>query len=562
VIDVSGPETAHILSGVFQLALAEIVLGLVACLFFLGGTYRNERSLWGSAALMALAAAAAVLWLSAERLPTVDDQQEVLGLMNRPPNQLPVLGDPAKAERVMERAEKQLNASLYVRPLLWSRLVILFKVIALVGGAVLVLASWNEVKDETAAEYFACLLIMIAGLMLVPSANDLVTLFLSLELISIPTYIILYTQRHDLAGQEAASKYFLLSIFSSALLLFGFSYLYGMTGTTNIPAIVNGLVQPDEHGLSTMQRQPQHMPALALVALVMVVAGLGFRITAFPFHFYAPDVFQGTTTTTAAILAFVPKVAGFAALMRVLGFVYAAGPNPGLALGWKVPILFITIAALTMVVGNVLALLQDNLRRMLAYSSVAHAGYMLVGLAAAPGLAANPIDRGLEAIVFYVVAYGAMTIGAFAVLAYLQSADRPIETVDDLAGLSQDHPLLALMMALFLFSLIGVPATAGFVGKLLLFLAALAVPGQAALPAEHLRLFPFLAILLAITAAIGAWYYLRIVAAMYLRSPLRPRQTARHWPIAAAIGVCAAITLVLGVYPEPLVKAARMAVGP
>lgn len=554
------------LSGVFHLALPQIILAAGACILFIGATYRNERDLWGFGALATLAAAGLVLFIASQRLDTVDSLQNTIRDVNSQTQSVPPKIKLDEAERRIERAHHNLNQALYVSPLLWSRLVIVFQVIALVGGAVLVLASWNEVKDEAAGEFYACLLVMIGGLMLVPAANDLVTLFLSLELISIPTYVILYAQRHDSAGQEAAAKYFLLSIFSSALLLFGFSYLYGLTGTTNIPGILNGLLQSDaltSSPRSWMPYNPERLPALVVIALVMVVAGLGFRITAFPFHFYAPDVLQGATTTTAAILAFVPKVAGFAALIRVLGFVYVPPPTPpGLALGWKVPILFITIAALTMIVGNVLALMQDNLRRLFAYSSVAHAGYMLVGLAAAPGLTINPIDSGLEAVVFYLIAYSAMTIGVFAVLAYLQSGDRPIETVDDLAGLSQNHPVLALAMALFLFSLLGMPATAGFMGKLLLVMAALAVPGQAALPAEHLRLFPILALILALTAAIGAWYYLRIVAAMFLRTPIRPRETARQWPIVAAISVCAAITILLGIYPQPLVHLARAAVSP
>src|SRR5262249_40245576 len=250
-----------------------------------------------------------------------------------------------------------------------------------------------EVPDRTAAEFNACVLLITAGLMLTGAANELITLFLALELVSIPTYVLLYLQRTDTAAQEAAMKYFLLSVFSSALLLFGFSYLYGLTGTTNLPATADALGKTVRLGL----------PGVALVALVMVVAGLGFRITAVPFHFYAPDVYQGTTSSAAGLLAFVPKLAGFAALLRVLGFVpheIAAGPGPDLTLlegggppdlvlGAQVPRLLWILAVVTMSLGNVLALLQNNVKRLLAYSSVANAGYLLVGLVVARFLPAG-----------------------------------------------------------------------------------------------------------------------------------------------------------------------------
>jgi NADH-quinone oxidoreductase subunit N len=361
-------------------------------------------------------------------------------------------------------------------------------------------------------------------------------------------------------------KYFLLSVFSSALLLFGFSYLYGLAGTTNLPALV---------GAFDSWRVAAPLPGLALVALVMVVAGLGFRISAVPFHFYAPDVYQGTTTSAAALLAFVPKVAGFTALVRVLGFVLPAVPLAGSGvieshptttapLGDQVPFLFWIVSAVSMTLGNVLALLQDNLKRLLAYSSVAHAGYMLIGLAVAPRLTTNaaaPLG-GVEAVLFYLVAYGAMTIGAFAILSALSTPGRQVETVDDLTGLGRSHPGPALVMALFLFSLIGIPLTAGFVGKLWLFLAALAVPADVDLPQSvtQQRLFITLAVIAAVNAAIGGWYYLRVVAAMFLREPLEPLPRPAMRPVRAAVLVCALVTLAAGIYPRPLVRAVQAAV--
>jgi NADH-quinone oxidoreductase subunit N len=295
------------------------------------------------------------------------------------------------------------------------------------------------------------------------------------------------------------------------------------------------------------------------VVLVTVVAGLGFRITAVPFHFYAPDVYQGTPTVAAALLAFVPKVAGFVALVRVFGFLWVGQTGTvGLFLGEQVPMLFFILAAVTMFLGNVLGLLQDNLKRLLAYSSVAHAGYMLIGLAVAPDLHGTDTAGGIDAVLFYLVAYGAMTIGAFAILAYLSTPQRPVDMMDDLAGLSRSHPGVALLMAFFLFSLIGIPLTAGFAGKFVLFFGALAVPPRP----EHPWLFRILALIGVINAAIGAWYYLRIIAVMYLRNPIKPLENPRSWPGLVTLWLCALVTLVLGVYPKPLLRLSHDAAQP
>lgn len=500
-----------ILLGVFHLIIPEAILGAGACVLFLGATFRADRHLWATVAFVTLGLAGLALVFSPSANPTFQE--------------------------------------FFAGPLLLDRLAILIKAIALTSGAVLVLFSWNEVPDRQAAEYHACLLLIIAGLCLTGAANELVTLFLSLELISIPTYVLLYLPRHDNAAQEAAMKYFLLSIFSSALTLFGFSYLYGLSGTTNLPATLATLNSATHDSL----------PRTAQIALVTVVAGLGFRITAVPFHFYAPDVYQGTPTVAAALLAFIPKVAGFAALVRVLGFLWIGRTETvGLALGEQVPMLFFILAAVTMSLGNLLGLLQDNLKRLFAYSSVAQAGYMLIGLAVAPDLRGEETAGGVDAVFFYLVAYGAMTIGAFAILAYLSTPQRPVEMIDDLAGLSRSHPGVALMMALFLFSLIGIPLTAGFAGKFVLFFGAMAVPPRP----EHPWLFRILALIGVINAAIGAWYYLRILTVMYLRNPIKPLENARSWPGLATLWICALVTLFLGLYPNPLLRMSRDAAEP
>ncbi len=580
------PNIVNALTGFLPAVLPEVVLGVVACVLFLGGTFKADRNLWGLVALLGLAGAGLALYAGAP--PTAEQRRE----------RVAALGAEAKeAEKALKKVEAEepkqealqaivaelnaerdaLQAIVYAAPVVPTRLAVFLKLVALVGGAVLVLFCWDEMPPDHASDYHGCLLVLVAGTCLVPSANDLITLFLALELISIPTYVLLYLPRADAPAQEAAMKYFLLSIFSSALLLFGFSYLYGLTGTTNLPALTEalGTAQAETDGATAeLRRTAGGWQGMALVGLVMVVAALGFRITAVPFHFYAPDVYQGTTTGMAALLAFLPKVAGFAALAKVLGLLPLTGPETAPLLGEKALYLLWIMAAVTMTLGNLLGLLQDNVKRMLAYSSVAHAGYMLIGLAVAPRLGGAPGGAvgGIEALFFYLVAYGAMTIGAFAVLHYLSAPERPVETIDDLAGVGRTHPGTALLMALFLFSLIGIPLTAGFAGKMLLFFDALglthAVSGGTSEEVQRLqaqadeqsRLFLILAVIAALNAAIGAWYYLRLVGAMYLREGLYPLAPSKARPVLPAIWACAALTLAFGVYPAPLLRAVREAV--
>jgi NADH-quinone oxidoreductase subunit N len=520
----------------FRLVLPEIVLAAGACVCFLGGLFRGGARLWGAVSLLTLVGAGLALALPA---PVVYGSRE------------------------------EAQAALYAAPVVLDSLAVFIKLAAICGGAVLVLFSWDQVPDRQAADYHACLLLILAGMSLTGAANDLILLFVALELMSIPTYVILYLPRHDGAAQEAALKYFLLSIFSSALLLFGFSYLYGMTGVTNLSVLLHTL-----NGAGSGAA----LPALAHVALIMVLAGLGFRITMVPFHFYAPDVYQGTATVLAAMLAYVPKAAGFAALVRVLGFVvpelHVAGTElteraftprgnlVGMGLSEQVPILLWFLAAVTMSLGNLLALRQDNLKRLLAYSSVAHAGYMLIALAVAPYLRKAALEPhgfggpdGVTALLYYLIAYGAMTIGAFAVIAYLDTPQRPVEAVDDLAGLGTSHPGVAVLMVIFLFSLIGIPLTAGFTGKLLIFFGAMGVPS--AVPPEsvqaasegHAWLFRALAVLGVLNAAVGAWYYLRIIAVMYLRTSVRPPE--KRWARSGLVTmlVCAVLTIGLSFPP-------------
>lgn len=502
----------HLTSAVSQI-LPEIVLLAAACVnlavgpFLIGDSGQaasGTRHRWGIWALLALLIAG---WCS---------------LMPTP---------------VIEATEL---APFQVDPLVWF-----VRLITLVTGTVLVLTNWNQTSDNDAAESQACLLFILAGANLIALANDLVVLFLALELVSIPTYLFLYVSRRDRSGQEATLKYFLLSVFSSALVLYGFSFLYGVAGTTNLTAL-HQVFKNYEFSA---------MPAMLLVSIVTIVSGLAFRITAVPFHFYAPDVFQGTATSAAALLSFIPKVAGFIALVRLLGQPsIEAATHKGY---WNIAnesgsVLFL-LAIATMFVGNLLALLQKNVRRLLAYSSIAHAGYMLVGLTVAVRVPAINDDAtaagsigGLPALLFYLGVYGVTTLGVFALIASLSRPDRPLETSDDLAGLSKTHPAGAFLAAVLLFGLTGLPPTAGFLGKLTLFLSAW----------NHgTDLGRRLAICLAINAAIAAWYYLRLIGVMYLQPSRDDTRRATGVPAFVGVSLCAVASIALFFAPDWLWQA-------
>lgn len=499
-------EAIQHLNGALSLIAPDVVLLAAVCVIFFAAPFlvsdrgvapAGLRHRVGSFALLALIVAAGVWWQS---------------------HPLPKASGPFQLDEL----------TWYIRGLTYF------------FGALLVLLHWNHADDARSAESHACLLAILAGVNLIAASNDLVGLFVSLELVSIPTYLFLLLPRRDAPAQEATLKYFLLSVFSSAVVLFGMSYLYGATGTTNLVGI---------HAAFGAIRGQLNL--LVAVGTVMVIAGLGFRLTAVPFHFYAPDVFQGAPTSAAAMLSFVPKVAGFVALLRLL--VPATGAEQAVT-SWPIApaasMLLWWLAVVTMFVGNLMALLQTDIRRLLAYSSVAHAGYMMVGLIV--GLEHEIHNSGAEqavrtvsgigSMLFYLAVYGAMTIGTFAVLIAAARKDKRIETYDDLSGLAKTRPALALILTVFLFSLTGLPPTAGFLGKLFLFFAAWS-QGDAS---SH-----WLAVILAINAALGAWFYLKLIGVMFLRDPIdRTEQTAMiETPSLIAASVC--LVGILGVFFMP-----------
>lgn len=427
---------------------------------------------------------------------------------------------------------------------LWSRLVLLLTGLVLVGMA------HDEPSDERAGEFFGALLIMNAGIMLVAAANDLVFLFVGLELVSMPTYLLLYLSRRTETTQEAATKYFFLSIFASGLLLYGLTFLYGAFGVSNLKAI------------AFLTERLQMMPRLGLLALVFTMAGICFRAAAFPLHFYAPDVYQGSPLPIAAVLAWAPKAVGFLAFIRVLAPIFSASPE----LYQKAVYLTWAIAAATMTLGNVVALLQEDLKRLMAYSSIAHAGYLMMGAAVAFSNGQNHTDLyyGGESILFYLAAYALMTLGAFAAFIALRAGagagdgngdgDRPVTTVSQLSGVGWTSPAIGAALAVCLLSLSGIPPLLGFWAKFGIFTSVVAM-SQTGEPTWFLTL----AVVGAINAAIGAYYYLRIVVLMYLGAPRGPITARRAWPVTASLGACAGLTILLGLYWSPVTRASRAA---
>jgi len=404
-----------------------------------------------------------------------------------------------------------------------------FKMIFLLVGILTVLVSFDFLRARgiPSGEFCALLLFSIVGMMLLASAHDFMLLFVGLELTSLSTYILVGLMKKDLWSNEAAIKYFLLSIFASAVLLFGISVLYAAAGTTNFAQIQKqmGEVVARSHGA-------------AILAAVFILAGFGFKITAAPFHMYAPDVYQGAPTPVTIFLSVGPKAAAFAGLVRVL----AAG-GPVMAADW-LPLVS-ALAVLTMTVGNVAAVVQSNVKRMLAYSSVAHSGYVLIGVAAivgdsgstagAPGIAAS--------VVFYLFAYTIMNVGAFSLLMCMRRGDGFGEELSDFSGLGRRRPAVAAAMVLFLLSLAGIPPTIGFLGKLYIFTAAM-----------RAGLY-WLAVAGVVNVVISLFYYARIVVYMFMREQEVEVSDVRSLPLGLAMGITAAATVVLGVFPQAVLSA-------
>lgn len=426
------------------------------------------------------------------------------------------------------------------------------RVLALVLGIAYTLVAAQSTDKLLATEYLGSLMLIVVGLMLVAGANELVLLFLGFELISIPTYVLLFIGRRDRSTAEATMKYFYLSILSSALLLFGMALLFGMSGTTTIqgsttvPGIREAILKSSAAEASGPLKA---LLALAPFALVLLLAGLGFKLTAAPFHFYAPDVYQGTTNANAGLLAVAPKIAGAIGIIRLIVVALPIAAD----YAWQAALV---LAVITMTLGNVCALWQKNIRRMMAYSAIAHGGYLLLGLAAATGATAFPAlsaEGGVAAIVTYVVVYSLASLGTFTALAYLGSARREVQSVNELAGLGKAQPAAAAVIAVCMFSLAGLPPLAGFWGKLGLFMSAL----QLATAEGNVGLgFVILLVVGALNAAIGAAYYLRIVALMFFQPATEDVPAAGGMGALSASLLCGALVVLAGIAPGSIMHLA------
>ncbi len=400
-----------------------------------------------------------------------------------------------------------------------------FKIIFFLNVILSVLISIKYIAIEKVnfGEYYSLILLSTLGMMIMVSAGDLIVLYLGLELMALSTYVLAGFIRHDTKSNEAALKYFLLGAFASAFLLYGISLIYGLTGTTDIKAIA---LYISEKGLIGN-------PALSL-SMILFAVSFGFKIAAAPFHMWAPDTYEGAPTSITAFMSVGPKAAGFAVLGRVFMIAFVS-----IKLEWVT--VLIPLSILSMAVGNVVALAQTNIKRMLAYSSIAHAGYALIGI-----IVAN--SEGLTSMMTYLMIYAFMNIGAFAVVIMLRTEGFKGDSITDYEGLAKTHPFLAALMLIFMFSLTGIPPTAGFIGKLYVFMAAINAG------------YTWLVLVAVVFSVISAYFYLRIVMYMYMREPKVEVITSQSGTLRIALGVTTVAVLVIGVFPSFLVKLAKAAI--
>jgi NADH-quinone oxidoreductase subunit N len=398
-----------------------------------------------------------------------------------------------------------------------------FKVVVLLAAAITVLMSapYLKVEELKAGEYYFLILCATVGMMFMSSGLELVTLFIGLETMAMSFYVLVGYLKPNPRSNEAAVKYFLLGAFSLGILLYGMSLLYGATGTTRLAGIAAALAG-------------QETSAVLVLAVIMVGAGMGFKIAAVPFHMWAPDVYEGAPTPVTAFLSVGSKAASFAMLLRI--FVEGL---PALGDEWKT--LFWVLAAVTMTVGNIAALTQSNLKRMLAYSSIAHAGYLLIGVVVGT-------ERGVAAMLVYLGVYLFMQLGAFAIVTAMRRSDIIGDELKDLNGLFKRSPAVGFAMLCFMLSLGGIPPTAGFMGKMWLF--------GAAIDAGAI----WLVVIAVVNSAISAYYYLRVVVFMWINEDEPAGSPITLGPaMALALGIAVLGTVVLGVYPQALFSEAQSA---
>lgn len=430
------------------------------------------------------------------------------------------------------------GAALVAPYLMVDRFTLFFCFVLTVGGALAALLAGGYLPEHQLdrAEFFPLLLFSTVGAMALAAAGDLLSLFVALETMSLGAYCMIGLRRGSARASEASVKYFLLGSFAAALMLFGAALLYGATGHTDLAGI--GTAIGSIQGADSEVSAP-----LILVGLVLVLSGLAFKVSAVPFHMWTPDAYEGAPTPATSYMAVVIKAAAFAVLLRVLLTSFGDARLIGFGAGW--PSALAILAILTMTYGNLVAGRQESVKRMLAYSSIAHAGYALVGVVASPGSSAAQAS-----VLFYLLAYMASTAGAFGSLVLCGSRGAEAVSYEDLAGIGRRHPAVALAMTLFLLSLAGVPPLAGFFGKLYVFKAA--VDGG----------LVTLAVIGLLNSVIGAYYYLRVIVFMYMREPAPGAPLAtpmRSGYVGFALLLAALLVLGIGLSPSFSLNAALAA---
>jgi NADH-quinone oxidoreductase subunit N len=420
----------------------------------------------------------------------------------------------------------------FMHTMLMDRFAVYFGYLFLAGAAIAVLMSikYLEIEKEDHGEFYALVLFAVIGMMCMASGYDVVLLFIGLELMAISTYVLVGFLRRDRRSNEAALKYLLLGAFSSGIFAYGLSLFYGITGSTNLGAISVALQE-------RMTANP-HDP-IAIFAMLAVATGLLFKIAAVPFHQWAPDAYEGAPTSVTGFMSVAVKAAGWAMLLRI--FLW------GLPAMRPVYVPLITVVAiLTLTVGNLAALTQNNVKRLLAYSSISHVGYMLLGLVAGTALA--PDATGIKGILIYLLVYTFMNLGAFAVITSLRRRDIIGDEIDDMAGLFQKAPTEAILMLVFLLSLAGIPPLAGFYGKYFIFLS-LIETGHFALAAVAV-----------LYAVLGLYYYMRVANAMFMKKALDAEPVPTSTGMGLALALTAAGTIGIGLFPDIFIRAVNWSI--
>ena len=440
-----------------------------------------------------------------------------------------------------------LERAAFFGMLYFDQFALFFSALACITAALAILCSPAVLQSNRMdrGEYYLLILFSVIGMIVMAAAADLLTLFIALELMSIPIYVVAGFLRKDSRGAEASMKYFILGSISAALMLYGIALIYGAAGTTNLEYIANNLTY--------LTSTADGGYGLVMVGMVLIMSGFLFKVAAVPFHVWAPDVYTGAPTPAVGFMAAAFKAISFAALLRVFMVAFPAEILRGgfFGLGW-IDIAFVAAMA-SMVLGNFVAVMQNNVKRMLAYSSIAHAGYVLVGL-----VAANVHDQFYlhnDAILFYLVTYTFAVVGAFGVLSYFGRRGQAVETYEDLGSLGLKHPFMGLVMGIFMLSAAGFPPTAGFLGKFYIFRSGVDVFAQTGETAMLV-----LVVVGVLTSVVGAYYYLKVLVHMFMKPAKREFEPLEHTGTRWSVAICAILTMYIGIFPAQTIDISRDAV--